>query len=50
VQQDFTPEEAAEALKQETTAEQSNVLLKRLIARAFSGKVESGGDLCGCEV
>jgi len=43
VPQDFTPEEAAEALKQETTAEQSNVLLKRLIARAFSGKPNREG-------
>jgi hypothetical protein len=35
--QDFTPEEATEALKQETTAEQADVLLKRLIA---SGVIE----------
>jgi hypothetical protein len=37
VPQDFTPEEATEAVKQETTAEQADVLLKRHIA---SGVIE----------
>jgi hypothetical protein len=42
VPQDFTPEEAAEALKQETTAEQSNVLLKRDPGRGWVWCLEKG--------
>jgi len=43
VPQDFTPEEASEALKQETTAEQADVLLKRLIASGVIERRTPGG-------
>jgi hypothetical protein len=43
VPQDFTPEEATEALKQETAAEQADVLLKRLIASGVIERRTPGG-------
>jgi hypothetical protein len=43
VPQDFTPEEATEALKQESTAEQADVLLKRLIASSVIERRTPGG-------
>jgi hypothetical protein len=43
VPQDFTPEEATEAIEQETTAEQADLLLKRLIASGVIERRTPGG-------